>query len=161
VAAPSWDFSPVMEQAAGRSMSDNALFGELATFFDDLPDVVRAEISFLMVALAGDQFLETETGQDYERVARGLFNAQSRFGRFGSLINAIAVFDVYFAADSRKRFRSLIQSVDPRPAGQTDTQSAARARCAERLAAIERARGEWAALRQACLTARAISAALM
>ena len=142
-------------------MSDDALFGELATFFDDLPDAVRAEISFLMVALAGNQFLETEAGQDYERLARGLFNAQNRFGRFGSLINAVAVLDVYFAADFRKRFGSLIQSVDRTRAGQADTQNAARTRCADRLAAIERARGEWAALRQACLTSGAISAALM
>jgi hypothetical protein len=134
-------------------MSQRDVFDHLTTFFDGLPDVVRAEISLLLVVLADDQPVDADGWIDCEQVARGLFNAQSRFGRFGDLIKAVGIFDVYFAADPYDRLA---------PAGSGDRQSEARRRqYAAKLAAIEKSCRDWHALRQTSLTSAAISAALM
>jgi hypothetical protein len=130
-------------------MPQRDVFDHLTGFFDDLPDAVRAEVSLLLVVLDDDQPLEADGWIDCEQVARGLFGAHSRFGRFGDLIKAVGVFDVYFAADPYHRLAG---------SGQTQMR---RSQYAGKLAAIEKARGDWHALRQTSLAPAAISAALM
>src|SRR5271169_5539917 len=71
-------------------MPDESVFHDLIAFFDRIPDAVRAEISLLLVALADDHPVESEEVHTCERAARGLFNAESRLGRFGNLIDAVA-----------------------------------------------------------------------
>jgi hypothetical protein len=131
-------------------MPQRDVFEELTVFFDDMPDAVRTEVSLLLVVLDEDQPVGAEGWVDCEQVARGLFNAQSRFGRFGDLIKAVGIFDVYFATDPYQRLA---------PAG--NQSEVCRNRHAAKLAAIEKARRDWHALRQTSLTPAAISAALM
>jgi hypothetical protein len=148
-------------------MSQRDVFDHLTTFFDGLPDVVRAEISLLLVVLADDQPVDADGWIDCEQVARGLFNAQSRFGRFGDLIKAVGIFDVYFAADPYDRLApAAVHSGSARSgarhAASGGSQFEARRRqYATKLAAIEKACRDWHALRQTSLTPAAISAALM
>jgi len=126
----------------------------LATFFDDIPDIVRAELSALMVTLAEDDQLET-TMNDYERAARALFNAETRVGRIGNLISAVAIFDVYFAIDHDARFGQ-------QPGLKSNhTPGEALDRFATRRDAIGLARQMWQARRDTTLSAAAIAAALV
>src|SRR5215467_2830925 len=60
-------------------------------------------LSALIVTLAEDAQLESPTS-DCERAARALFNAETRIGRIGNLISAVAIFDIYFAIDHDARF---------------------------------------------------------
>ena len=134
-------------------MPQRDVFDHLTAFFDGLPDAVRAEISLLLVVLGDDQAVDAEGWIDCEPAARGLFNAQSRFGRLGDLIKAAGIFDVYFATDPCDRLA---------PAGNGGRQSQAlRSRYAGKLAAIEKARADWNVLRQTSLAPAAISAALL
>jgi hypothetical protein len=143
-------------------MPQRDVFEELTAFFDDMPDAVRAEVSLLLVVLDEDQPVGPEGWIDCEQVARGLFNAQSRFGRFGELITAVGIFDVYFAADPYERLAPAAVHSGSRYSGSNGNQSApCRNRHAAKLVAIEKARRDWHALRQTSLTPAAISAALM
>jgi hypothetical protein len=143
-------------------MPESRVFGQLAAFFDNLPNLVRAEVSLVMVALAGDAFIDLDDHFDYEAAARGLFNAQTRLQRLGNLISTIAVLDVYFAGDPRKRLGALLERYEQMCKERDDTSlKAARDQCAERLASIEQARTEWAQLRGTELTPAALNAALM
>jgi hypothetical protein len=143
-------------------MPDQNIFDDLTAFFDSVPDVVRAEISLLLVALADEHTVETEDWSKYEQVARGLFNARGRFGRYGDLINAVAVFDAYFAADPRDRLGPTIERLGLLCADDGNKQlTLLRDRYADRLTAIEQARDKWETLRQTRLSSLAISAALM
>jgi len=136
-------------------MPDQNIFDDLTAFFDSVPDVVRAEISLLLVALTDEHTVETEDWSKYEQVARGLFNARGRFGHYGDLINAVAVFDAYFAADPRERLGLLCADDGNKQL------TLLRDRYADRLTAIEQARDKWETLRQTRLSSLAISAALM
>jgi hypothetical protein len=148
-------------------MSQRDVFDHLTTFFDGLPDVVRAEISLLLVVLADDQPVDADGWIDCEQVARGLFNAQSRFGRFGDLIKAVGIFDVYFAADPYDRLAPAAVHSGSARSGARHAASggnqfeARRRQYAAKLAAIEKACRDWHALRQTSLASAAISAALM
>ena len=142
-------------------MPDAPIFGQFAAFFDGLPGIVRAEISLVMVALAGDAFIDLDEEFDYEAAARGLFNAQTRLHRLGNLINAIAVLDVYFAGDPRKRLGTLLERYEQLCKKRKDTSlKLARDQCAARLAAIEFAGVEWARLRETELATAELGAAL-
>jgi hypothetical protein len=143
-------------------MPDAPIFGQLSAFFDGLPDTVRAEISLVIVALAGDAFIDLDEEFDYEAAARGLFNAQTQLHRLGNLINAVGVLDVYFAGDPRKRFGTLLERYKELCKQRNEsTLKAARDQCAERIAAIEKSRAEWTDLRETVLTATTLNAALM
>jgi hypothetical protein len=141
---------------------DQNIFDDLTTFFDDAPDAVRAEISLLLVALTDEHCVETEDWSNCEQVARGLFNARGRYGCFGNLINAVAVFDVYFAADPHDRLGPTIERLGLLCADDGDKQlESLRNRYADRLTAIEQARDKWEPLRHTGLSSLAVSAALM
>lgn len=135
-------------------MSEPDPFAVLSAYFDDIPDAVRSEISLLLTALADDRGIDSEGWTDCEWISRGLFGAQTRYGRFGDLIKAVGAIDVYFAADTAQRFGSAI--------GNRKGRGSARLRnhYAGRLAAIERARTGWQALRQSSLSAASINAAM-
>jgi hypothetical protein len=152
---------PISVQGA-TVISADRLLDLFVQFFNGLPDVVRGEASLVMAALSEEKFIYLNEEFDYEYAARGLFNAQTRFRRLGNLINVVAVFDVYFAGDPKLRLGSLLarynQLCSARPGSPLE---AARDRCAEHLAAIERARVAWARLRNAELTTAALSAALV
>jgi hypothetical protein len=90
-------------------MSDQELFDALSTFFDDVPDAVRSEISFLLVTLASDGAIEPGYETDYERAARDLFDGETQLGRLGNLVGAAAIIDVYFARDPQGRFAPVLQ----------------------------------------------------
>ena len=129
------------------------ILDDLATFFDDIPDIVRAELATLMVTLAEDDQLENTTN-DYERAARALFSAETRVGRIGNLISAVAIFDVYFAIDHDARFAAQ----QPRS---NNTPGHALARFAIRRDAIGVAHQMWQTRRDTTLSTAAIAAALV
>ena len=136
-------------------MSDSIL-DDLVTFFDDIPDTVRAELSALMVTLAEDDQLESPTS-DCERAARALFKSETHVGRIGDLISAVAIFDVYFAIDHDARFAA-------RQPGSTKSDHAPRdalARFAVRRNAIGLAHQMWQTRRDTTLSTAAIAAALI
>jgi len=133
-----------------------SILDDLATFFDDIPDIVRVELSALMVILAADAQLE-HGASDYESAARAHFNAETRVGRIGDLINAVAVFDVYFAMDHDARFA-------PRQPGSTKSNRApgdTLARFAVRRDAIGLAQQMWQSRRNTTLSTASIAAALV
>jgi hypothetical protein len=143
-------------------MSDQKLLDALSTFFDDVPDAVRSEISFLLVTLASDGAIEPGDETDYEQAARDLFDGETELGRLGNLISAAAVIDVYFAGDPQGRFAPMLQQFERL---QGDQQRASlelfRNRYSERLAEIDTARRDWANLRRTVLAPTAISATLI
>jgi hypothetical protein len=143
-------------------MSDHDLLDAFTTFFDDLPDAVRTEISFVLVTLAHDGAVETESVIDYEQAARGLFGGETQFGRLGNLISAAAVIDVYFAGDPRGRFAPVLSELEQLQADQRGNPlRLVRDRYVERLEAVEGARRHWLELRRTVLAPAAIGAALI
>jgi hypothetical protein len=52
-------------------MPDALVFGRFAAFFDNLPNVVRAEVSLVMVALAGDAFIDLDEEFDSSQLPAG------------------------------------------------------------------------------------------
>ena len=130
-----------------------SILDDLVTFFDEIPDIVRAELSALMVTLAADAQLEHGAG-DCESAARALFDAETRVGRIGNLINAVAVFDVYFAIDHDARFASRLP-------GSTKNSRAPLAQFAIRRDAIDQAQQMWQSRRDTTLSTAAIAAALV
>src|SRR5262245_59527023 len=117
----------------GYAMLEQSIFDDLEDFFDSIPDVVRAELSLLLVALADDPLVDTKDPHDYDRSARELFDARGRLGRFGNLIYALGAFDVYFAADPRERFGSATPRLE-NTTTQGDNTGPLRGRYADRLA---------------------------
>ncbi len=78
---------------------------------------------------------------------RDLFQAKTRIGRLGNLIQAVSIFDIYFAMDAGERF---------------DThRKAALYRYANQIGAIEAAKQRWRELRATKFTPAAIAAALI
>jgi hypothetical protein len=146
----------------GVAVSGDHLLDRLIDFFNRLPAIVRGEASLLIAALSGDEFIDLNEEFDFEYVARGLFEAPTRLGRLGNLINVVAVLDVYFAGDPRLRLGPLLARYDRLGLSRKNLRlEAARDRCAGHLAAIERARTDWTELRRNGLTTAALSAALM
>jgi hypothetical protein len=142
-------------------MIDDRVFDRLSAFFEDLPGSVRAEVSLVMVALAGDAFIDVDEDFDYEEAARNLLDAPTRIHRLGRMINAIAVLDVYFASNPTRRIGALLESYDQLCKRHDDASlRAVRNRYVERLAAVESAQREWSDLRANELTTAALSAAL-
>jgi hypothetical protein len=144
---------------AARSKEDvvsASILDDLATFFDDIPDIVRAELSSLMVTLAEDAQLEHGVN-DCESAARALFNAETPVGRIGNLINAVAVFDVYFAMDHDERFAAR----QPGSTKGDHTPGGTLARFAIRRDAIGLAQQMWQTRRETTLSTAAIAAALV
>ena len=133
-----------------------SILDDLATFFDDIPDIVRAELSALMVTLAEDASLKNEVS-DCERAARTLFNAETRVGRIGNLINAVAVFDVYFAMDHDARFAPQQSRSTKKDRAPSDTLD----RFAVRRGAIGLAQQMWRTRRDTTLSTASIAAALV
>jgi hypothetical protein len=124
--------------------------------------VVRGEVSLLIAALSGDEFIDLSEEFDFECAVRGLFDAHTRMRRLGNLINVVAVLDVYFAGDPKLRLGSLLARYQELCSTRKNPSlEAARDRCAGHLAAIERARADWAQLRENGLTTVALNAALM
>jgi len=142
-------------------MSAQDLFDALSTFFNDVPEAVRIEMSILLVTLAGDGAIGPDDQIDYEQAARVLFDGETQFARIGNLIGAAAMIDVYFAEDPRSRFASVLKQCEQRHAGAgRNSLNLVRERYADRLAAIERSRRAWATLRRTVLAPASISAAL-
>jgi hypothetical protein len=143
------------------AVSGDRLLDQLIGFFNRLPQVVRGEASLMIAALSGDEFIDLSEDFDLEYVARGLFEAPTRLGRLGNLINVVAMLDVYFAGDPRLRLGPLLARYYRLCLSQEDPQlEAARDRCVGRLTAIEQAQADWAELRRNELTTAALSAAL-
>src|SRR5215469_8810926 len=90
------------------AMSESVLEA-LEQFFDALPSCVRHDLSFMMVMLSDEGLVIGDGGADYETAARSLFAARTHVGRVADLINAVSIFDVYFAMNARRRF-DLTQS---------------------------------------------------
>jgi hypothetical protein len=136
-----------------------SLLDAFVVFFDGIPDAVREELSFFLVALTDEERIYQDEPPDYERAARALFSAQTRIGRIGNLIQAAAIFDVYFSADLDQRFAASARH--PEIAGGSSRLVAAFGRRADRINAIAAARDEWHMLRRTTLSPAAISAALI
>lgn len=122
-------------------MRSESLMGELEYFYDELPAEVRRDLSFMLVSLSDENIVAHEHEQDYEAIVRGLFAARTHIGRLSDLIAVAAIFDVYFAMDTRRRF--------------------GRGHATGWIDAIEAAGRDWARLRSAALAPAAIAAALM
>ena len=139
-------------------MSDG-LLKELEQFYDELPTTVRDDLSFMMVILADENLVVQEVQDVYAVPARRLFTAQTPIGRLGNLINAVSVFDVYFAMNAHRRFdlkRSGRKAATQERAGV----SALLDQYADQVDAIEIARRRWTELRRTRLTPVAIAEAL-
>src|ERR1700753_2482684 len=83
-----------------------ALLSELERFFEGLPPTVRDDLAFMMVALSDENLVVHEVHDLYDQPAHRLFTAQTTIGRLGNLINAVSIFDVYFAMDASRRYAS-------------------------------------------------------
>jgi len=94
------------------AVSGDRLLDLLIEFLDCLPEVVRGEASLVIAALSGDEFIDLDEEFDFEYAARGVFEAPTRLGRLGRLINVVAVLDVYFAGDPRLRLGTLLARYD-------------------------------------------------
>jgi replicative DNA helicase len=139
-------------------MSESML-DDFEKFFIELPSNVRHDLSFMMATLSDENLVIDGTEDFYESAMRRLFGARTRIGRIGNLINAVAVFDVYFVMDARGRFnaaRQVHQSAK-RVDGTTDSR---RGYYADQIEAIEAAKRRWVKLRATSLAHRAITAAL-
>jgi hypothetical protein len=120
--------------------------GDLEHFYDELPDDVRRDLSFMLVSLSDENIVDHAHEHDYEAVVRSLFAAQTRIGRLSDLITLAAMFDIYFAMDARRRFAG--------GAGEGHAPQA------DRIDAIESAGRDWGRLRTTTLAPAAIAAAL-
>jgi hypothetical protein len=139
-----------------------SLLNEFAKFFDDLPQSVRDDLSFMLLTLTDENIVRQDLEISHSSAARELFQAQTRIGRIGNLINAVSVFDIYFAMDERERFlpnRKLARR-NSHGGGNVDTSS--KYGCyADQVGAIQTARQHWHELRRTALAAGAIAAALI
>jgi hypothetical protein len=126
-------------------------------FCDDLPETVHNDLVFMMVALSDEDLVANELG-DIDDRARALFGARTFVGRMGNLINAVSIFDVYFALDADERF-----GLNRSQSGlQSDTaQSPVLNRYADRRRAIVAAKQVWTELRRTTLSPEAIATALV
>jgi hypothetical protein len=129
-------------------------------FCDDLPETVRGDLLFMMVALSDEDLIAPEI-DDIDERARALFGARTFVGRIGNLINAVSIFDVYFALDADERF-GVNRSQPERSGLQSDmTASSVLIRYADRRRAIAAAKQAWMELRRTTLSPEAIAMALV
>src|SRR5262245_19589669 len=122
------------------------LLEDFERFFDDLPDIVRDELSFMMVMLSDENIVVHDIESAYESAARSLFAARTRIGRIANLINAVSVFDVYFAVDTRERFDSGRNG--PRSPSKKAGISLVLSRYSDRIGAMDQAGRRWQELRR-------------
>ena len=129
-------------------------------FYDALPASVHDDLSFMMVVLS-DEDLVTDELEGIDEQARALFRAQTIMGRLSNLINAVSIFDVYFALNASERF-SLDTSPDECDSPQRDlVLCPPHNRYADRIQAIRSSKQLWADLRRTTLSPEAIAAALV
>jgi hypothetical protein len=114
-------------------------------FYDDLPATVHYDLSFMMVMLSDEEFVADESETMDER-ARSLFGARTFIGSLRNLINAVSIFDVYFALDTNKRF---------------GFHGSQRDHYADQRQAILASKQVWMELRRTSLSPEAIAAALV
>jgi hypothetical protein len=129
------------------------LLEDFETFFIELPAEVRNDLWFMMVILSDENFVFQDGTDIYERAADGLFQAKTRIGRLGNLIQAAATFDIYFAMDAAERFGS-----NHKPSQRRQTSLY---RYASQIGAIESAKQRWQELRATKFTPAAIALALI
>ncbi len=136
-----------------------SLFEEFELFYDELPSNVRHDLAFMMVTLTDENLIIDEMHGVFEREARDLFDARTHIGRIGNLINAVSIFDVYFAMDTRERFApdSVVPQYDSHHTGNVGTSFA---HYADHIDAIQTAKRRWLNLRATKLNPIAIAAAL-
>ena len=135
-----------------RSTSET-LVEDFETFFIELPAEVRNDLWFMMVILSDENFVFQDSTDIYDRAAQGLFQAKTRIGRLGNLIQAVSVFDIYFAMDAGERFGPNGKSKPAREASLY--------RYASQIGAIEAAKERWQKLRATKFAPSAIAAALI
>jgi hypothetical protein len=123
------------------------LVEDFETFFIELPAEVRNDLWFMMVILSDENFVFQDGADVYERAAQSLFQAKTRIGRLGNLIQAASIFDIYFAMDTGERFDA--------------DRNAALYRYADQIGAIEAGKQRWRELRATKFTPAAIAAALI
>jgi len=136
------------------------LLNVLEGFYDGLPETVHDDLLFMMVMLSDEDLIVDELADTDER-ARTLFSARTFIGRIGNLINAVSIFDVYFALDPSERF-GLDRSQRERcgPEGKA-TQSGVHNSYADRTRDILAAKHVWMELRRTTLSPEAIATALV
>jgi hypothetical protein len=128
-----------------------ALLEDFEIFFIELPAEVRNDLWFMMAILSDENFVFNDGTDIEERSALGLFQAKTRIGRLGNLIQAAAIFDVYFAMDAADRFDGGSGGKRARSA------NSALYRYASQIDAIEAARQRWHTLRATRFTPTAIA----
>jgi hypothetical protein len=142
-------------------MSDS-LIEDFERFYDALPSTVRNDLSFMMVMLSDENLLVQDVGVVYENAAQGLFNTRTRIGRIGDLINAVSIFDVYFALDARTRFSPEGSRRQRQPAvGRNGGLASIRDKYAGRITDLQAAKRQWMALRRTKFAPEAIARALI
>jgi hypothetical protein len=114
-------------------------------FYDDLPATVHYDLSFMMVMLS-DEELAADESETMDERARSLFGARTFVGSLSNLINAVSIFDVYFALDTNERFGFDGSQPDP---------------YADQRQAILASKQVWMELRRTSLSPEAIAAALV
>jgi len=130
-------------------------------FCDDLPSTVRSDLSFMMVMLSDEESVVDELEQPIDERARALFGARTFVGRMGNLINAVSIFDVYFALDTNERFALHSSKRESSGLQRDATLSHLHHSYADRRQAILAAKQVWLELRRAILSPEAIAAALV
>jgi hypothetical protein len=150
--------SPVSDLPISNTSTAETLVEDFETFFIELPADVRNDLWFMMVILSDENFVFQDGTDIYERSAQGaqgLFQAKTRIGRLGNLIQAASIFDIYFAMDAGERFGSNGKA-KPSRGGHT-----ALYRYANQAGAIAAAKERWHKLRATKFTPTAIAAALI
>jgi hypothetical protein len=133
------------------------LLEDFETFFIELPAEVRNDLWFMLVILSDEDFVFHDGTDIYERAAQGLFQAKTRIGRIGNLIQAVSIFDTYFAMDAGERFDAGRKT----PSKQSRGGQPSLYRYANQIGAIETAKLRWQELRATKFTPAAIAAALI
>jgi hypothetical protein len=136
------------------------LLEDFETFFIELPAEVRNDLWFMMVILSDENFVFQDGTDIYERAADGLFQAKTRIGRLGNLIQAAGIFDIYFAMDAAERFGSD-RKASSRGAAPKRGRQTSLYRYASQIGAIESAKLRWLELRATKFTPAAIALALI
>jgi len=101
--------SSMSDSSVSDTSTAETLVEDFETFFIELPADVRNDLWFMMVILSDENFVFHDGTDIYERSAQGLFQAKTRIGRLGNLIQAAAIFDVYFAMDAGERFGRIVE----------------------------------------------------
>jgi hypothetical protein len=147
--------SSMSDSSVSDTSTAETLVEDFETFFIELPADVRNDLWFMMVILSDENFVFHDGTDIYERSAQGLFQAKTRIGRLGNLIQAAAIFDVYFAMDAGERFGSNGKTKSARGG------HAALYRYANQAGAIAAAKERWHKLRTTKFAPTAIATALI